>query len=333
MKYTSLLRTFALTIALLTSLTFRPGDADANPGGLTMGFVAADSKELTLERWQPILDDLSKELGIPVRSVVLDDYAGIIWHLAMNKAQMAWVGNKAALEAVDRADCEIMLQVVNARTGNGYYSHLITSKDSPLNSVQDVLDNAAHLTFGNGDPNSTSGFVVPGYYIFARRGLDPKTLFKRVVNNNHEKNFHAVANGTVDVATNNSMALVRYQIHYPDQRAGIKIIWTSPLIPSDPIVVRRDLDPALRQRIETFLSNYGKKTTGKSDRQTTWEKQILAGRDWAEFAPSDNSQLAPIRKLELFKMRMRIQKDDTIPSETKEARLQEIDTRLKELEQ
>ena len=61
----------------------------------------------------------------------------------------------------------------------GYWSLLIVHKDSPLNSLEDVKRQAKSLTLGIGDPNSTSGFLVPGYYVMAQNGLDPKTSFKR----------------------------------------------------------------------------------------------------------------------------------------------------------
>ena len=65
---------------------------------------------------------------------------------------------------VDRSDGSVFAQTTAADGTDGYYSLLVVNKESPLKSVDDVLKNAeAGLRFSNGDPNSTSGFLVPGY--------------------------------------------------------------------------------------------------------------------------------------------------------------------------
>src|SRR3546814_18497227 len=96
-----------------------------------------------------------------INSFFAPDYAGIIQGMRFDKVDVAWYGNKSAMEAVDRAGGEIFAQTVAANGNPGYWSLLIAHKDSPINSVEDMLKNAKTLTFGNGDPHSTSGFLVP----------------------------------------------------------------------------------------------------------------------------------------------------------------------------
>lgn len=61
------------------------------------------------------------------------------------------------------------------------------NKDSPINNLNDMLAKRKELTFGNGDPNSTSGFLVHGYYVFAKNNVSASD-FKRTVNASHETN-------------------------------------------------------------------------------------------------------------------------------------------------
>ncbi len=107
------------------------------------------------------------------------------------------------MEAVDRANGRVFAQTVAADGSPGYWSVLIVNKDSPINNLNDLLAKRKDLTFGNGDPNSTSGFLVPGYYVFAKNNISASD-FKRTVNAGHETNALAVANKQVDVATNNT---------------------------------------------------------------------------------------------------------------------------------
>ena len=325
----ALLRPIWLLLLLVT--LFQAGSAVAAEKGLVMGLVYTESPDTLLKSWVPLFEDMSEYLGIPVKGIVAEDYAGIIWYLATGKAQLAWVGNKAAIEAVARADSEVLVQSVTL-LGPGYHSHLIVRRDSSLHSVEDVLKHAGTLSFGNGDPNSTSGYVVPGYYIFATRGLEPDKLFRRVTHGSHEENFHAVAAGQVDVSTNNSSSLARYKQCFPEEFERIRIIWTSPMIPADPIVVRRDLDPVLKDRIRAFLLQYGKPAEGKTSEQLQREEDMLAARKWTGFRQSDDTQLIPIRKLELYKERLGIERNDNLPEAVRQSRIEAIETKLKRLD-
>ena len=133
---------------------------------------------------------MAKETGLKINAFFASDYAGVIEGMRFDKVQVAWYGNKSAMEAVDRADGEIFAQTVAAGGEPGYYSLLIAPVDSPLTSLDDVLKCDKSLNFGIGDPNSTSGFLVPMTFVFAANGIDPKTCFKNVTNANHETNAH-----------------------------------------------------------------------------------------------------------------------------------------------
>lgn len=288
---------------------------------INFGIISTEASMNLKTMWNPFLADMEKATGLKINAFFASDYAGIIEGMRFNKVQVAWYGNKSAMEAVDRADGEIFAQTVPADGLAGYYSHLIVHKDSPLNSLEDVLKNAAGLSFGNGDPNSTSGFLVPSYYVFAVNKVDPKKIFKNVVSANHETNALSVANKQVDVATNNSENLTRLEVTHPDKRDLIKVVWTSPLIPSDPLVWRKDLPEETKARIRDFLLTYG--TTGKES-----ELAVLKTLGWAPFKESDNDQLLPIRQLELFKSRVKVEADQTMSAEERTRQLAEIDAQL-----
>ena len=165
------------------------------------------------------------------------------------------------------------------------------------------------MNFGIGDPNSTSGFLVPTSYIFAAKDIEPKSCFKTVRNASHQANAMAVANKQVDAATNNSEDLQRIEKTAPDARKQIKVIWTSPMIPLDPLVWRKDLDPAIKTKLYTFVLSYGR--IGP-DEQIKAEREVLANLVWSPFHPSSDRQLIPIRKLEANKDLMKVQADDKL---------------------
>ena len=288
---------------------------------LNFGFISTESSQNLKSDWQPILDDMAKKTGLKINAFFASDYAGIIEGMRFNKVQVAWFGNKSAMEAVDRSHGEVFGQMVNADGTQGYYSHLIVHKDSPIKSLDDMLKSGKSLSFGNGDPNSTSGFLVPGYYVFAKNKIDAKTFFKVSRGANHESNALAVANKQIDVATNNSENLEKLQDRLPEKFNDIRIIWTSPLIPLDPLVMRKDLPEATKKNIRDFFYTYGK--TAQTEKDNLMKLSKLSG-----FKASTNAQLIPIRQLELFKERNKFEADAGMSAGDKQSKLDDIDKKL-----
>ncbi|MGK6308245.1 phosphonate ABC transporter substrate-binding protein [Variovorax sp. DT-64] len=288
---------------------------------IAFGIISTEATQNLKQDWQPLIDDMSRQTGLKVTAFFAPDYAGIIEGMRFNKVQLGWFGNKSAMEAVDRASGEVFAQMVNADGTQGYYSHLIVHKDSPLNTLDDVLKNGKSLSFGNGDPNSTSGFLVPGYYAFAQNKVDAKSLFKVIRSANHETNALAVANKQVDVATNNSENMDKIKERVPEKFKDIKIIWTSPLIPLDPLVMRKDLPEATKTKLRNFFYNYAK--TDAREKEVVMKISKLSG-----FKESSDKQLIPIRQLDLFGQRNKIESDSALADADKKTRLADIDKKL-----
>lgn len=291
---------------------------------INFGIISTESSQNLKSQWQPLLNDMAKKTGYKVNAFFAPDYAGIIEGMRFGKVHVAWYGNKSAMEAVDRAGGEVFAQMVNADGTQGYYSHLIVHKDSPLTSMEDVLKNAKDLSFGNGDPNSTSGFLVPSYYVFAQNKVDAKQAFKVVRSGSHETNALAVANKQVDVATCNSEAMDKLKTNMADKHAQIKVVWTSPLIPLDPLVMRKDLPEASKKKIKDFFYTYGQ--GGAQEKEVLMKISKLS-----MFKPSTNAQLVPIRQLELFKDRNKLEADTALPAAERQAKLAEVDRKLADL--
>jgi len=288
------------------------------------GIISTESSQNLKSDWQPVLDDMAKKTGMKINAFFASDYAGIIEGMRFNKVHAAWYGNKAAMEAVDRASGEVFAQMVNADGTQGYYSHLIVHKDSPIKSVDDMLKNGKSLSFGNGDPNSTSGFLVPGFYVFAKNNIDAKTFFKVSRGANHETNALAVANKQIDVATSNSENLDKIKDRLPEKFKDIRVIWTSPLIPSDPLVMRKDLPEGVKKSVKDFFYTYGKANQQEKD-------NLMKLSKISSFKPSTNAQLIPIRQLELFRDKNKFEADTAISATERQVKIAEIDKKLAEL--
>ena len=153
--------------------------------------------------------------------------------------------------------------------------------------------------------------------------VDPRTAFKTIRNASHGANIQAVLAKQVDVATNNTEETDKLEQSKPEMAKELKIIWKSPLIPNDPIVWRKDLDPAVKAKVKSFLIGYGK---------TDSDKAVLKNiYNYSGFKESTNDQLIPIRQLELFKDRRKVENDEHYSAEEKARLLADIDKKLSAL--
>jgi phosphonate transport system substrate-binding protein len=308
-------------LALFGAAALFAGAASAQQ--INFGIISTDKSAALRDMWEPFVADMAKQTGLKVTAFYATDYTGIIEAQRFNKVQVAWYGNKSAITAVDRANGEVFAQFIDLHGTPGYYSYVITHKDSPLNTLDDMFKRGKELSFGSGDPQSTSGTLVPGYYVFTQRGLDPKDVFKVVRPASHGINLLAVLNKQVDVATNNSEELDKLNIKDPAKRQQVKILWTSPLIPRDPLVWRKDLPADIKAKVKTFVLGYG-----KDEREKGVLKNML---QIAGFRESTDAQLIPIRQLELAKERGDLGKDGTLSDAQRAEKLRTIDMKLAEL--
>ena len=308
----------------------QPEPLEGDPEVINFGIISTESTQNLRRQWEPFLEDMSASIGMPVEAFYASDYAGVIEAMRFGQVTVAWFGNASAVEAVDRAGGEVFARQTKADGSEGYYSHILVSSESPFQTLEDLFAACGTgLDFGMGDPNSTSGFLVPSFYVFAQNGIDPNACFENVRNANHETNLMAVANDQVDAATNNSEQVARTLANLPDAVENIRVLWTSPLIPSDPIVFRADLSRDLKDRIRGFFITYG-----RLGDNVDHAIEVLHGMSDGQgpFTNSSNDQLLPIRQLRLFRDRLNILNDDRLSEEEQQAALAEIDEQLEMLE-
>jgi phosphonate transport system substrate-binding protein len=263
-----------------------------HPHELTFSILSAENQASLQPLWQPLLDDLAASTGVKVKPYFATNYTSLVEAMRFGQVQMGWFSARPALEAVNRADAEVVARVVDPGGEATYKSVLIVRKGSGL-TLDKVLKCDRKLNFGIGDAESTSGTLAPLTYVFTPRGIEPAKCFKTVRSASHQANFFGVANGVLDVATNNTVGLLFYHRENPELADKVETIWTSPPLPESSILVRKDLDPALKEKIRQFFLTYGTGTGPQADRQ----RAVLKGLAYGGFRPADDSYLDPIREM------------------------------------
>jgi phosphonate transport system substrate-binding protein len=284
-------------LALAAAVAFagcseKPAQTGARPKELTFSILSAEDQASMQPLWQPLLDDLSDQIGVKVKPYFATNYTSLVEAMRFNQVQMGWFSARPALEAVNRADAEVLGRIVDAGGDATYKSVLIVRKGGKI-TLDDVLKCGRKLTFGIGDAESTSGTLAPMTYLFTPREIEPAKCFKTVRSANHQSNLFSVANGVLDVATNNTVGLLFAQRENPAAAEKLEVIWTSPPLPESSILVRKDLDPALKEKIRQFFLTYGTGTGPQADRQ----REVLKRLAYGGFRPADDSYLDPIREM------------------------------------
>ncbi|MEC5397518.1 phosphonate ABC transporter substrate-binding protein [Uliginosibacterium sp. H1] len=294
---------------------------------INFGIISTEAASHLRADWEPILADMEKKTGYKVKAFFANDYTGIIEGMRFGKVQVAFMGNKSGMETVDRANGEVFAQLTYADGSPGYWSLLITHKDSPYKTVDDVLKRGKDINYGAGDPQSTSGTLVPGYYLYALNGIEPKTHYKSMRVGNHETNLMATSAKQVDVAITNTEVWTKFQNREPEKAANIRILWKSPLIAADPMLWRKDLPADMKAKVKGFFMAYGRGDSAEAKRELANMNKLTFGT----FNDSSNAQLVPFRQLELFKDKAKLEADANMDAATKQAKLAEINKQLADL--
>ena len=264
----------------------------ARPAKLVFSIQSAEGQASSGPIWMPLLNDLQRELGIPVEPIFGSNYSVLVEAMRADQSQVAWFSALPAVQAVDRAGAEVIARTVDLEGKDSYVSSLIVRKGSGI-TVADIERCDRSLTFGLGDAQSLSGTLAPLTYFFGPRNLDPTRCFKTVRSANHQANSFSVANGLVDVATSNSVNTVFLNRQNPAVARQIEVIWESPPIPESGILVRGSLPESLKAQIREFFINYGQGFGPEADRQ----REIMRGLNYSQFRQADNSYLEPIREM------------------------------------
>ncbi|MFN7304293.1 MAG: PhnD/SsuA/transferrin family substrate-binding protein, partial [Phenylobacterium sp.] len=129
-----------------------------------------------------------------------------------------------------------------------------------------------------------------------------QTCFKTLKSANHNTNLVGVANGVLDAATGNTTSL-RMQRERDAERVArgeptladkVRVVWTSPRLPEDPMVWRKDLDPAIKEKLRQFFLTYAQGEGPEAERQ----RALLARISIGGFMPADDNHLLRVREME-----------------------------------
>ncbi|WP_224701887.1 phosphonate ABC transporter substrate-binding protein [Devosia aquimaris] len=230
---------------------------------LTIGISSGENETDAIARTQPYADYLSAELGVPVKIVRGTDYAAVIEAMRSGHVQFASVGPAAyALARKVMGEDIAPVAVTLDKEGNlGYYSVIAVRADSPYQTLADIKGKS----FAFADPNSTSGYAVPSYYLATELKTSADDYFSEVAfSGGHEQSVMALVNGTFEAVATHWRNETAGNIQNMEKKGLIpvgstRIIWKSPVIPNTPVMMLTTLPQELQDAFKTALMAFPEK--------------------------------------------------------------------------
>ena len=224
---------------------------------VSFSVISSENEADRIARHQKMIAYLEKTLGVKVKMHVATEYAGTIEAMKSGKVEFANFGpaSYAAAWDITGGNVEAILAGTDSVGNVGYYSVIAVKTDGPFKTVNDLKGKS----FAFADPNSTSGYLAPTFYL-RRQGYPPDKFFgKTGFSGSHENSILAVLNGTYDAAAT----------FWDDDRIGnvqrmedkgmipkgqVRFIWKSPKLPGDPVyAVNKSLPVELKAAIKAAL--------------------------------------------------------------------------------
>ena len=231
-----------------------------------IGLLGGENAQDRLANNQCLADYASEVLGVETKLFAPADYNGVIQGLLGGTIDMAWLGASAYAAAylADPEAVEPVLVKTNLDGSFSYFSIGFARKDSGITS----LDDMAGKTFGFGDPNSTSGYLIPSIEIPQATGasMDSGDYFGEVkFTGGHEQTIVAVYNGDIDAGVTWADGLGNWEDGYNSgalRRAvdaglvdmnELVEIWKSKPIPEGPVVLRKALPEDVKEKMVALV--------------------------------------------------------------------------------
>lgn len=258
------MKNLALAIVATTAIA-APAFAQDAITGFNIGILGGENAQDRMNSNECYRAKIEAALGVPVKVFTPADYDGVIQGLLGGTIDLAWLGASAYAKTylTDPEAVDLMLTKQNADGSTGYYSFGFARKDAGITSMED----AKGKSFAFADPNSTSGYLVPGAELTEKYGKLEDYFSEVKMSGGHEQTIVGVANGDFDAGVSWADGLGNWEDGYNSGAfrkaadAGLVDmndlveIWKSKLIPEGPMVVRKVLPQDVKDKVTQLTAD------------------------------------------------------------------------------
>src|SRR5438445_532292 len=269
-------------------LIFTSGQIALDPKTQQMveGDIRAQT-ERVMENLSAVLEGAGAGFENVVKATIfvvdLADFATVVEALVNDQVDIAHLGGFTYVQASKRAGVKPLVQRERDRE---FHSLFITQAGSPIRSLADLKKRS----FAFGDVNSTSGHLMPEYFM-RRNGVDPEVIAKAIYTGGHDATLLAVANGKVDAGALDEAVFQRMTSQGKIDPAKVRVFWTTPPFFDYVWVARKGLDARKADAVrDSFLA---------LDRADPQRRAILEALSASKYAPAPDANSGSLREAAL----------------------------------
>jgi len=272
----TVLRLLLAVLALAAALVAPPAALAQGAGVLRVSAIPDEAPTELQRKFKPLGDYLKQATGLDVRFVPVTDYAAVVEGLATNKLDLAWLGGFTYVQARLRTHGGVVPIVQRAEDAK-FTSRFIV----PTNSTAKTLADLKGKTFAFGAPSSTSGSLMPRYFLL-QAGIDPERDFKSVAfSGAHDATVAFVAAGRAEAGVLNASVMDKLVESKNANVEKVRVLAITPPYFDYNWTVRPGLDPAVTKKLtDAFL---------KLDPANPAMKEIMDLQRASKFIPTQNS--------------------------------------------
>ena len=192
----------------------------AAPVNLRMSMIPNTDPGKIVRESQPLVAYLEKETGAKIALTVPTNYAAVVEAVANDQVDIVYLGGFTYVQASARAGVTPLVQRERDRN---FHTVFITQPDSGINTLADLKGR----TFAFGDVNSTSGHLMPSYFM-RQENVGPDALAKATYTGGHDATALAVANGKVDAGALDETIFERMTKEGKLDSSRVKVFYVTP---------------------------------------------------------------------------------------------------------
>ena len=214
-------------ILLLAGIVACSESSGDNPSTLKVGGVPDQDTARLARRYESFSKYLSTELDVPVEFVPSVDYSAVVTAFSQNQLHLAFFGGLTGVQArLQKPGAAAIAQRENDAV---FHSKFVARTDLDLESLDDLEAQAGDLTITFGSPSSTSGHLMPRYFL-KQAGIDAATNFRQQPNfsGSHDTTWQLVESGAFDIGALNEDVWDRAVRENKVDTGKVKELYTTP---------------------------------------------------------------------------------------------------------
>ena len=234
---------------ITTTLVLASAAAIAQTTVLRVSAIPDEAPTELQRKFKPLGDYLQRETGLDVQFTPVTDYAAVVEGLASNKIDLAWLGGFTFVQAKLRTNGGAV-PIAQRAEDEKFTSRFIVPLDSPAKTLAELKGK----NFAFGSPSSTSGHLMPRYFLM-KAGIDADRDFKAVAfSGAHDATVAFVASGRAEAGVLNASVMDKLVEAGNPNAAKVRVLATTPPYYDYNWTVRPGLDAALTKKLtDAFL--------------------------------------------------------------------------------